>query len=105
MARDAQGRFTSSGATSNAGAVSAALEALVKSVNFTSPGKSGSLGEDCLAVVAVGIRERTVDEGKDADGRPLAANRGKYGDRKRSKGLPVGVGLRGKGQGDEGRML
>jgi len=95
----------SSGATSNAAAVKAKLEAFVQSINFTTAGRSQSLGRDCLAAVAVGIRERTVDRQQQFDGRPLAPNRGRYRIRKATRGLPVGVGLRKQGRGDAGRML
>jgi hypothetical protein len=94
-----------SGATSNAGAVKAKLEAFVQSINFTTAGGQQSLGKDCLAAVAVGIRERTVDKQEQPSGQPLAPNRGKYRDKKARRGLPIGVGLRKGGRGDTGRML
>lgn len=95
----------SSGATSNAAAVKARIEALVASINFTSPGRAGSLGKDLLTDAAVGIRDHAIGEQAAPDGTPWEANRGKYGERKEAAGLPVGVGLRSKAANDDRRML
>lgn len=84
------------GATSNAAAVSAKLEALVRAVDFTHVGASQSLGRDCLAEVVQGILADAIGGQKSPDGATLAANHGKYGEAKRSRGLPVGIGMRRK---------
>jgi len=80
------------------------LEAFVRGVDFTAPGRQQSLGRDCLAHAVQGILDDTLAGQKSPDGTPLAANRGVYGERKAKAGLPVGIGLRGKKKAGD-RML
>jgi phage gpG-like protein len=85
--------------TSNLADFSARLNALADTFDLTRDG----LGETVLGVVADGIVARNADQ-KSPDGGEWAANRGKYGDRKRKAGLPVGVGIKKGGVGS-GAML
>jgi len=94
-----------SGASSNAAAVAAKIAKLIASVSFESQGDDQSLGRDLLAAVGQDIIKETSRDQRSPDGSPLAPNRGKYGERKRSKNLHVGAGLRSKARGDDGRML
>lgn len=81
--------------TSNADEVAANLERLADCLDMTR-----GVGRDLLAYQATRIADRARDEaGPDGD---WPANRGNYGERKRAKGLPVGVGLK---QDGSARML
>lgn len=82
-----------SGATSNADEIERLLAEMAGAFDMTRPGEEGSLGEDLLDIYALGVYERTVGSGLDVEGKPLAANRGRYGARKEERGLPVGIGL------------
>ena len=66
---------------------------LVDCLDFTGKGIDGSIGEDALDAVALGISERSRAE-QDPGGENWAANRGEYKARKDRKGLPVGRGLK-----------
>jgi hypothetical protein len=80
------------------------LEALANALRFdsTEDGQvvhdiaTKCLGRDLAAHASVEITSRTLGAQEQADGSPLAANRGKYGQRKAKIGLPVGVGIKGK---------
>jgi hypothetical protein len=94
---------------SNLPQVAALLDNLAATVDFTRPGAEGSLGDDVLDIIATGISDRSRME-EDPAGGEWAANRGKYGQRKRGRGLPVGVGFvrggpGGGGGGGSGVML
>ena len=80
------------GATGNADEVIAALDALMDTFDLTLPGENGSFGEDLCDIFSQGVFDRTIGRELDADGNPLAPNRGKYGEHKRAEGLPVGIG-------------
>jgi hypothetical protein len=95
----------SSGASSNAAAVKAQIAAFVKGIDFTRPGKEGSLGKDLLSEAATGIIDQAIGNQQSPDGTPFAANQGPYGDAKREEGLPVGIGLKGHRGGSSERML
>ena len=66
---------------------------LADCLDFTAKGISGSIGEDALDAVALGISERSRAE-QAPDGESWAANRGKYKERKDRDDLPVGRGLK-----------
>ena len=71
-----------------------AIEALfgqfADAVDFTLPGRSGSIGEDLLDGQALRISDRARDEKGPDDDWP--ENKGRYGSVKREAGLPVGRG-------------
>jgi hypothetical protein len=95
----------SSGASSNAAAVKAQIAAFVKGIDFTRPGKEGSLGEDLLIEAADGMINQAIENQQSPDGTPFAENRGTYGEKKREEGLPVGIGLRrASGGGGDGML-
>ena len=73
------------------------LNELSASIDFTRPGRNGSLGKTLIGIVHEAIVDRNLDEADDTSS-PWPANQGKYGERKREEGLPVGVGLRSGGQ-------
>lgn len=83
--------------------VVAGLNELVESFDFTRRGKDRSLGHTLIGVIHDRIIDRMAAE-QDPDGNPWEANRGKYGDRKRGAGVPVGVGYYGKAGGTGGEM-
>jgi len=81
-------------ATSNLDEVDRLLGELMQTFDLTRVGSSGQeLGRDMVAVAALGIVDRTLGNQQDADGEPIAENRGEYRKRKDKRGLPVGVGL------------
>ena len=82
-----------SGASSNVDRVEAWLNQLSDTFDFTLDGESKSLGEDLLDLAALGILDRSVGQEQQADGSSFAPNRGKYGDKKRSLGIQVGIGF------------
>lgn len=87
---------------SNLDQVLRGLNGLSGCLNFRRPLRGGRrLGDEIADVIAAGIVARTLDDQKGSDGGPLKANRGRYGRRKRSRGLAVGVGLRGDQVGGE----
>lgn len=80
------------GVTDNLPELAAALDELAASLDFTRPGRDGSLGRTLIGIIHEGIADRNR-EAVDPDGAPWAGNRGGYGKRKASAGLPVGVGI------------
>lgn len=81
-------------ATSNLDEVERLLGELMTTFDLTRVGSSGQeLGRDMVSIAALGILDRTLGNAQDADGEPIAENRGEYRKRKDRKGLPVGVGL------------
>jgi hypothetical protein len=83
-------------ASSNADRVSARLRKLADSLRFSggTVGDTG-LGRDMSKAIGVGIADRSL-QGVAPDGNAWPENQGDYGERKRARGLPVGVGLKGK---------
>lgn len=78
----------------NLGQVQGLLNNLSAGFDFTRDG----LGKDLLGVVAERIADRNAAE-QDPAGADWAANKGKYGEKKRAQGLPVGVDLRPENRG------
>lgn len=74
--------------------IEALLDSLTEALDLTKDG----LGEDLLGVVAERIADRNAAQ-QDPSGGDWAENKGKYGERKRSRGLPVGVDLRAEHRG------
>lgn len=71
--------------------IAESLRGLVESIDFTRPGREGSLGATLIGILHEGISDRNRAE-EDPDGGPWEANRGKHGARKRADSIPVGVG-------------
>lgn len=95
--------------TSNLDAeIAPTLKGLSRLLVLSRPHRGKRLGDHMADIVATGIQARTLDDQKTSEGAPLAANRGYYGARKRTRGILVGVGLYGstaKGVSTGGDML
>lgn len=83
--------------------LAAKLNELVDSFDFTRVGKDKSLGHTLIGVIHDRIIDRMAAE-QDPDGNPWEANRGRYGEKKREVGVPIGVGYYGKEGGTGGEM-
>lgn len=97
---------------SNLGEIMSAIDAIVNGFNFTSTtGRSGKrLADKALDTIAERIAERTTARQMDSNQSPLAPNRGEYGEKKRTKGIPIGTGYYPAGNGGQngirgGQML
>jgi hypothetical protein len=71
--------------TSNIDEVALWISGIVDSVDFTSPGRDGSLGKDLAGVVAEGIIDRSVPDAVDPSGSRWAPNEERYAAYKREK--------------------
>lgn len=78
--------------TSNIDEIERMFDSFDQSIDFTRPGREGSLGEDLLDDQALRISDRARQE--EGPGGPWDANQGEYGERKRKRGLPVGRGMK-----------
>jgi len=93
-----------SGATSNLQSLSSALEDLENACDFDRPGSpNGRIGDDIAYIAGNIIQERTFNQQLDGDGNQIEPNRGRYGEAKRDRGLPVGIGF--SDRGDDGPKM
>lgn len=71
--------------TSNADAISALIQEVIDSFDFTLPGEEESLGLDLVSIAVEEMTEQAVTRGLNPDGTPLKPNQAKYAKRKKAR--------------------